>query len=152
MVSKLVLMILCLAILVLGLIGCSETGSSVNTGSGTMNWLVDWNAALEKAKQMDKPILINFYTDACPACRLMDQTTFTDEGLIDFLNANFINVKNNAGKTTLYMNYGINAVPTFIFSTPDGYNMESVITKSVGYRNADEFYILAQAVLNTWQS
>ena len=147
-------LILYLALFAATLAGCTNNigGSSNTNTSATLNWLTDQEQALMVAQSQSKPILINFYTDACPACRQMDITTFVNKDVIELLNSNFTNLRSNAGKTPLYKNYGVSAVPTFIFITPDGYSQENVITKAVGYRNADQFYVLAQAVLDTWKS
>ena len=147
-----ILLAICIAAIIPGISGCSNSDEGKSNVTGPLNWLADQDNALELAQSQNKPILINFYTDACPACRLMDQTTFTDTELISFLNSNFVNLKSNAGKTALYQRYGIRAVPTFIFSTPDGYSQNYEILRHVGYRDADQFYVLAQAVLEKWQS
>jgi uncharacterized protein YyaL (SSP411 family) len=145
-------LVLCLALFAAVLAGCTNNiGGNTNTGT-TVNWLVDQDQALLEAQSQSKPILINFYTDACPACRQMDRTTFVNKDVIELLNSNFTNLRSNAGKTPLYRNYGVSKVPTFVFTTPDGYSQDYVITKAVGYRNADQFYVLAQAVLDTWKS
>ena len=139
--------------------GCTTTGEgSVNpdadaTPTATVQavvgvqWLADWNEASNRAEADSKPVMINFYTDACPACRKLDQETFADADVSAFLNDNFVPLKSNAGKTSLYMNYGIRAVPTTVFVEPDG----SEIARIVGYISADSFYQDALEVLERWQ-
>ena len=136
----------------LALVAIGTTGCSVVSGGGTVNWLSDWDEALSEAQSQNKPILINFYTDLCPACRKMDQTTFTDDELGAFLNSNFICLRSNAGKSTLYTRYGISAVPTMIFTEPDGYEKQYEIARIVGYVNASEFYQIALDALEQWQT
>jgi len=117
-----------------------------------MAWETDWTKALTEAQDENKPILVNFYTDACPACRKMDQTTFLDADLVEFLEANFINLKSNAGKSSLYQRYGISAVPTIVFSTPEGYDTTYEISRFTGYRDAAGLREEAEAALAQWQS
>ncbi len=142
------------AVLVLiasGAIGCATAGGGSTTTAGTLQWVTDWTEALKEAQSRNAPIMINFYTDSCPACRKMDETTFLDAELADFLNASFVNLKNNAGKSSLYKRYGIGAVPTIIFSTPDGYDSEYEISRFVGYRDAGALREEAEAALTLWQ-
>jgi len=136
----------------LALVAIGTTGCSVVSGGGTVNWLNDRSEALSEAQSQNKPILINFYTDLCPACRKMDQNTFTDDDLGAFLNSNFICLKSNAGKSPLYMKYGISVVPTTIFTEPDGYDKQYEIARIVGYVNASEFYQIALDALEQWQT
>jgi thiol:disulfide interchange protein len=131
---------------------CSGAGGSPAPTGTTMIWETDWTNALTEAKAENKPIMVNFYTDACPSCRKMDQTTFLDADLVAFLEANFINLKSNAGKSSLYQRYGIAAVPTIVFSTPEGFETKYEISRFVGYRDAAGLRQEAEAALALWQS
>jgi len=131
-------------------VGCSATGGPP-AGTGAMEWERDWTKALTSAQAENKPIMINFYTDACPNCRKMDQTTFLDADLVGFLESNFINLKSNAGKSSLYQRYGISFVPTIVFSTPAGYDTQYEISRFTGYRDAAGLRQEAQAALDNWQ-
>ncbi len=139
-------------IILLMLLTAITGGCSIVSSGGKVNWLNDWSEALSDAQSQNKPILINFYTDLCPACRQMDNTTFNDEELGAFLNSNFICLKSNAGKSTLFSRYGVTAVPTMVFTEPDGYEKQYEIASIVGYVNAADFYQAAQAVIEQWQT
>ena len=68
-----------------------------------------------------KKVVINFYADWCPACRMMDQKTFTDPLVIDYLNKNFICIKvNGDNKRNVAMQYRVRAYPTTSFVSEDG--------------------------------
>jgi thiol:disulfide interchange protein DsbD len=151
MLKKVIILLSALSLLSVGVIGCELTGAGTDY-SGPMEWLNGWTEALEQAQAQNKPILINFYTDICPACRKLDQKTYTDEELSSFLNANFINLRSNAGKSTLFRRYGVGAVPTIVFNAPDGYDKKYEISRFTGYRDAEAFYQEAQAALDKWQS
>ena len=90
--------------------------------------------------------MINFYTDICPYCVKLDEETFADEKASAFLNGNFVNVKSNAGKTSLHVNYGLAGVPTTIFAASDGTEMGRIM----GYRPPDQFQEGAQEALDYW--
>jgi thiol:disulfide interchange protein len=140
-------------IVFLALVATVTTGCSIiASGGGKVTWLNDWSEALSEAQSQNKPILINFYADICPACTRMDQTTFSDEELGVFLNSNFICLRSNVGRSTLYAKYGITAVPTIVFTEPDGYDMQYEIDRIVGYLNAAGFYQEALDALEEWQT
>ena len=143
-----VLLLLCLASIVV--VGCESLDAGIDI-SGPVKWQDSWSEALQQAQAQNKPILINFYTDVCPACRKLDRETYTDEELSGFLNANFINLRSNAGKSTLYQRYVIGAVPTIVFNAPDGYDRKYELSRFVGYRDPEVFYQEAQAALDEWQ-
>lgn len=138
-------------VLAAGAMGCTGAGGAPAV-TGMLVWETDWTNALTEAKAENKPIMVNFYTDACPACRKMDQTTFLDADLVQFLETNFINLKSNAGKSSLYQRYAIQAVPTVVFSTPAGFETKYEISRFVGYRDAAGLRQEAEAALALWQS
>src|SRR5689334_10683298 len=63
--------------------------------SGLVNWLT-FKEAQEKNKTVQKPFLIDFYTDWCGWCKHMMKTTYSNEGLAAYINANFYPVKFDA--------------------------------------------------------
>ena len=137
----------------IALVATVTTGcSTIAGGGGKVDWLSDWSDALSAAQAQNKPILINFYADVCPVCVRMDQTTFSDEELGAFLNSNFICLRSNVSRSTLYSRYGITVVPTIVFTEPDGYDKQYEIDSMVGYVNADGFYQAALDVLEEWQT
>jgi len=47
-------------------------------------------------KDIQKPILVDVYTDWCKWCKVMDESTFQDPAIIDYVNQHFYAVKLNA--------------------------------------------------------
>ncbi|GEM_PF-4222537 len=90
-------------------------------------WINDWDKALSAAQNENKPIMINFYTDVCPACRALDKNTFSDEEVAASICRDFVTVKSNAGKSRLQANYGISSVPTTVFAWSDGKEMGRIV-------------------------
>lgn len=156
MLKKAIILTLVLSLVAIGVVGCDSTGTLGNPvtdgNNESVRWLTDYEEAIEQAQAQNKPILINFYTDACPYCRLLDQNTYTDKELIQFLNANFINLRDYAGRSPLYRVYGVWSVPTVVFNTPDGYNERYKISSYKGYMSPEVFYQRAQNALDMWQS
>ncbi len=67
--------------------------SKINTSKIKWYTLEEALAAQEKN---DKKIFIDMYTDWCKWCKVMDQKTFTDQEVIQYMNENFYAVKFNA--------------------------------------------------------
>lgn len=58
---------------------------------------VDWHPwgeeALEKARSLNKPILVSIGYSACHWCHVMEKESFENEGVAKLMNDNFINIK-----------------------------------------------------------
>ncbi|MBC8047924.1 MAG: thioredoxin family protein [Fimbriimonadaceae bacterium] len=52
--------------------------------------------AMTKTAQNPKPIMIDFYTDWCGWCKKLDQTTYSDKEVIDYINKHYYAVKFDA--------------------------------------------------------
>jgi uncharacterized protein YyaL (SSP411 family) len=64
--------------------------------AGLIQWR-SWNmATLEEAKRKDKPILLSLSAAWCHWCHVMDDTTYSDDDVIRFINENFIPVRVDA--------------------------------------------------------
>lgn len=70
-------------------------GFSTYGTSQEINWLT-MNEALAKQKENPKKIMIDMYTTWCGPCRLLDNNTFSNKKLSEYVNANFYAVKFNA--------------------------------------------------------
>ena len=71
--------------------------------------------AMTKTAQNPKPIMIDFYTDWCGWCKKLDQTTYADKEIVDYVNKYYYAVKFDAeqkqqisflGKTYLFVPSG----------------------------------------------
>ena len=79
---------------------------------GKINWLTLEEAAAKNQKEPRK-MVIDVYTDWCGWCRKMDQSTFSNPEIADYVNKNFYAVKLDAeGKKPITINgktYNYNA-------------------------------------------
>lgn len=60
-----------------------------------INWLT-LDQVQEKMKKVPKKVYVDVYTGWCGWCKVMDQKTFTNPGVISYINKNFYAVKFDA--------------------------------------------------------
>jgi uncharacterized protein YyaL (SSP411 family) len=100
--------------------------------------MVEWRKydfGMEKAENEDIPVIIDFYTDWCSYCKLMDENTYTDPDVIA-KSKSFVAIKVEAEKESdVSKNYDIPGYPTIFFLMPDG----TIISKVVGYTEVEPF-------------
>ncbi len=93
---------------------------------------VDWYAwgetALQKSKELNKPILVSIGYSACHWCHVMERESFEDEATAKIMNENFINIKIDREERPdldhIYMDAvqaisGSGGWPLNVFLTPD---------------------------------
>jgi thioredoxin-related protein len=62
---------------------------------GLVNWL-SIKEAQQKNKEVQKPFIIDIYTDWCGWCKHMIKTTYSNAGIANYINSNFYPVKFDA--------------------------------------------------------
>jgi thiol-disulfide isomerase/thioredoxin len=120
---------------------------------------LSWQQILTKAKTENKPIFLDCYTTWCAPCKAMDQKTYTDASVGEFLNSRFLCVKVQMDRTAkdgdpvkawyadaaaIEKQYAISAYPTFLFFSPE----RTAVHKGVGFKDPKQFVALAQAALD----
>ena len=94
---------------------------------------VDWypwsDAALRRAREEDKPILLSIGYSACHWCHVMEHESFENEAIARLMNENFINIKVDREErpdldciymAAVQMMTGSGGWPMTVFLTPDG--------------------------------
>ena len=83
------------------------------------DWIQNYKQALDLAKKRNKPIMVMISQEKCNMCEYMEEVTFENEDVIDFVEANFIPLKLSIAKAKeiALKAYG---TPTFYFLDPDG--------------------------------
>jgi thioredoxin-related protein len=92
-----------------------------------------FNDAMKLAKESDKRVIIDFYTDWCGWCKKMDAEAYSNKDIKEIIEDNFVFVKMNAEGTTkvkyrgveytesdLAINFQVTGYPTTVFLEPDG--------------------------------
>lgn len=107
---------------------------------------ISFDEALKAAKQEDKLVFIDFYTDWCGPCKKMAKEVFPQKMVGDFMNATFVNLKLNAEKegSELATRYKVSAYPTFVVLDTEG----KVVAELKGSMDGKTFIQKMKAKLN----
>lgn len=129
-----------------------KTSAAKSGEAGKAEW-VSFDKGMERAGKEKKHMIVDFYTDWCHWCKVMDEKTFSNEEVNAELAANFVTVRIDAedknatatykGKTynnvELTQAFGVRGFPSLGFLNSDG----EVITLVPGYVPPETFiYIL----------
>lgn len=71
----------------------ATAGSVADRLNARVLWLSDLNEAVQKAKELNRPVMIDAWAEWCTACRKMDETIWSDPKVIQILNEKFVPVK-----------------------------------------------------------
>jgi len=83
---------LVLAVVVAFVLPCSPSRAN----DSSIHWAKNLPAAIDEARRDKKYVLADFCTDWCVMCKAQDHRTFTDPGVIQYLNERFVCVKVDA--------------------------------------------------------
>ncbi len=102
-----------------GWLGAPASETPRGTAPVEISWLHDEKAALERAHQTGKPILIDFSAEWCAACKELDVHTWTDPKVKQEVVAKFVPLKIDATDETdettrLEQKYGVPGLPTVL--------------------------------------
>src|SRR5438309_512203 len=86
-----------------------------------IHWRPWEEAAFEEARGKDKPILLSISAVWCHWCHVMDETTYSDQRVIDLLNRDYVPVRvDNDLRPDINGRYNMGGWPTTAFLTPQG--------------------------------
>ena len=112
----------------------------------TIRWIEDLEAASQLAKDYEKLMLIEFYSDQCYWCDQLDRNTFTDTEIIQ-LTSEFVCLKLNSSTDenalTLAKKYDISGYPTTIFAESGAEEIDRIF----GYRDPQAFRPVMEELL-----
>lgn len=94
---------------------------SVEATDDAIDWQVWSKSTFEKAKKLNRPMLINVGHEGCMACRWMKDDTFTDAGIVELVNKHFIAIQvDSEMQPDIGERYSDWAWPATAFNRPDG--------------------------------
>jgi thioredoxin-related protein len=99
---------------------------------------VSFADAQKQAAKEKKIIMVDYYTDWCKWCKVLDQRTYIDREVGAFANEHYVSIKINAEKgegIALAKQMKIEGYPTIVFYDAKGKEIERV----VGYQDAEKF-------------
>ena len=77
--------------------------------------------AFREAQETGKPILLSLSAVWCHWCHVMDETSYSDPGVISYVNEHYIPVRvDNDQRPDINARYNMGGWPTTAFLTPDG--------------------------------
>lgn len=97
-------------------------GSRAARADETIAWSQDFAKAVKQAKATNKLVMVDFYTDWCGWCKVLDKKTYPDKNVVRLTHARFIPVKINAEKEgqAAATKYGVRSYPTILFIDGNG--------------------------------
>lgn len=107
-----------------------------------------WDEAVALAREQDKKIFADFYTEWCGPCLTMSLEVFTLPEVGDLYNRSFVCVKIDAEKGEgigLARRYGVASYPSYVFVDPATQDM---VHRSGSNKSAERFMYDAQGALD----
>ncbi len=86
-----------------------------------VGWRPWSDAAFDEARRADKPILLSISAVWCHWCHVMDETTYSNQGVIDLIKRDYVPVRvDNDVRPDINQRYNMGGWPTTAFLTPSG--------------------------------
>lgn len=128
------IVILTVLFLMLSVFGCAQEKAKVAEASTQVDWIEDYDLALETAKAENKTILINFTgSDWCKWCIKLVDEVFSHQEFADYANANLVMLKidfpttfkqlpeeEQTKRMELQQKYGVQGYPTILLTNSNG--------------------------------
>jgi len=127
----------------LALFGCSQEGAERDANLVVQDSVAPYYTSLESAlaaaQSSDRHVAVDFYTDWCVWCKVIDTAVYESPTGIDFFTNKMILAKINAEVDTLSaQKYSISGYPTIVLMDKTGAEVDRVI----GYFPVDEFLLM----------
>ncbi len=129
-------------------------GDEADSATEKIEWH-SYNDGITLARNQNKKLLIDVYTDWCGWCKKMDADVYSDESIRTIIEGDFIAVKLNAesskkvtvgtdqlDEASLARAMGVTGYPTTVFLESGA----APITKIAGYMEAKEFAIVLRFI------
>lgn len=128
--------------------------ANVASGAQQAGQKIQWHSysesQLNRARNQNKPLMIDFYADWCIPCKELDQFTFSAPEVVE-TSRDFVMIKvdlttsDDPLSKTLKTQYRVKGVPTLVFLSPDGTELKDL--RIVGFVDKEEFLPVMQTAL-----
>jgi len=116
--------------------------TSMAVESDKIKWY-DYKSGIEQAKSQNKLVYMVFYSNSCSYCKMMDEKTFSNSEVADYLNEKFIAVRVNGDKNKEIASlYKVRAYPSSFFLKSNS----DTIGYKMGYLDVKNFMKLVDFV------
>ncbi len=111
-------------------------GFSPVWGGQGVQWETDFKTAMKTAEETNRLVLIHFYGDQCPPCRMMDKEIFPQKAVADALVPYFVPLKVNTEQNPkAVQNLNITSIPMDLIVTPQ----REIIFRRKGGCSAEQY-------------
>jgi thioredoxin-like negative regulator of GroEL len=118
-------------------------GQIIAGDSGAIDWLTNQRTAFQEAAESERPIVVDLWAVWCAPCKVMEETTFADAGVVEMI-AGFVPLKLNIDAENIFVDYHrIESFPTTLFLDHE----EREIARLMGLVEADRFLQAMKDVL-----
>ncbi len=133
--SKVLFLLLSLAVVMLMLPGCGGEKSDQTVVAPSIDFVMGYEEAFAAAKERNQPVLIDFYTDWCKWCKVLDTVTYIDPAVVE-LSKSIVFAKVHAEKDTVAKeSNSVTGYPSILLFDSDGNEIDRI----VGYLPGPEF-------------
>ena len=99
-----------------------------NAPKNDISWSDNLRQAQELSRQTGKPVLVHFFSDTCPPCKMMEKNTFPNPEIAATVQNSFIPVKLNANQFPREAQmFNVQSVPMDIVLSSDGQVIHSAL-------------------------
>jgi thiol-disulfide isomerase/thioredoxin/YHS domain-containing protein len=87
----------------------------------SIRWFDSFEAGVQHATTNQLPLMLHFYGDSCPPCKMLEKRAYKDPQLVDKINKQMVAIKINGDRQReLRERYRITSWPTDVYLTPTG--------------------------------
>lgn len=107
----------------------------------------DYQTAIDKAAQLNKPVMLHFYANWCQPCKKLRKKTFNNKELAELLNKYFVNIKLNIDTKegrVQSAKYNIDGFPVVMLFNLNG----EMVYRQTGYQEASAIIPVINSMLD----
>ncbi len=127
---------ICVLLFAFAVTSCNKKGSGSKGDKSTSSVVTygikfragSFERILEKAKEENKPIFLDFYTSWCMPCKWLEEDVFSHRNVYEYYNDNIISLKIDAEKgegPDLALKYNVVGYPTLVYLDRNGNVLDS---------------------------